>query len=56
MKNFIKDKLFQKGSTTDYDKVFSYLLQFSRTVRTHLFYRTYFMVTCEIGTKTGKKY
>ena len=56
MFNFITNKLFQKGSTADFDQVFNYLLQFLRTVRTHLFYRNYFMAAGEIGTKTDEKY
>ena len=41
-----------KGSSEDSDQIFSYLRQVLRTVRTELFYKTFFMFACEIGTKT----
>ena len=34
--NFFTNKLFQKGSIRNFDQVFSYLLQFLRTLKTHL--------------------
>ena len=49
-------KLFEEGSTADFGQAFSYLLQFLRAVREHLFYRPYLMAACEIGTKTDKTY
>lgn len=38
------------------DQIFTYLIQFLRTFRTNLIYRIFFMVTCEIKTKTHGKY
>ena len=52
--NFFTNKLIQKGSITNSDQVFSYLLQFLRTLKTHFFHRTYFMAAYEIGTKTDE--
>ena len=43
--------LFHKEPCYDFDQIFSYLLQFLRTVRTQLFYKTFFVYACEIGEK-----
>ena len=46
--------LLQRNSfrNSDFDKIFTYVLQFLRTQRAHLFYKTFFMAACEIRTKT----
>ena len=45
-------KVFNTGPSKDFDQIFSYLLQFLKTLRTYLFYQTFFMAAFEIGTKT----
>ena len=49
--NFLTFKLYLKGSSKDSDHVFSYLLQFLRALRTHLFYRKFIMDARETGRK-----
>lgn len=39
---------------SDYDQIFTYLLEFLRTLRTPLFYSAFFIATCQ-GKKSGKK-